>query len=342
MSNSMNKTAGELRLHTGSMRQIARVRTSVLDDGRGRGIRIADVDNGTGLHFCVLLDRGMDIGEASFKGIPFAYMSPVGLVHPAYFESDGSRWLRSFNAGLMTGCGLRNVGSPEAEIGMRPDGPLGLHGRLSNTPAETISVTQEWVDGRYQLSVCGIVREVSFFGENLELKRTISTAMGDNSITIRDVVSNQGFRPSPLMMLYHVNVGFPLLTENVVLEANIARTSPRSEVAAKGIDVWARGQRPTAGYQEQCFYHDIKEDDDGMARMTLRSPDSGMALEVAYRKAELPCFTQWKMMGEQEYVMGLEPANCHPDGQTSERGNGTLKIIEPGEKVDFKAVITLI
>lgn len=94
-------TVEELSPYVGSMNQLARVRTSVLDDGKGRGIRIADVDNGTGLRLTVLLERGMDIGEASFKGTPFAYMTPVGNIHPAYFESDGFRWLGSFIDGLM-------------------------------------------------------------------------------------------------------------------------------------------------------------------------------------------------------------------------------------------------
>ena len=66
-----------------------------------------------------------------------------------------------------------------------------------------------------------------------------------------------------------------------------------------------------------------------------------MALEVAYRKAELPRFTQWKMMGEQEYAMGLEPSNCLPDGQAAEKENGTLQILEPGEAIEFKVMISL-
>ena len=78
-----------------------------------------------------------------------------------------------------------------------------------------------------------------------------------------------------------------------------------------------------------------------MARMTLRNPQAGMAIEVAYRKAELPFFTQWKMMGEQEYAMGLEPGNCHPEGQTAEKAMGTLRTIAPDETVEFKAMITL-
>jgi galactose mutarotase-like enzyme len=334
-------TENELKPYVGTLDQLAKIRTSVLDDGRSRGIRIADVDNGSGLRFTVLLDRGMDISDASFNGVPFAYQTPVGLVHPSYFESDGLRWLRNFGGGLLAGCGLRTVGSPEAEEGTRVDGPLGLHGRLSNTPAGEIAVSKVWKNGKYCLSVSGIVREVSFFGENLELRRTISTAMGDNSISITDEITNRGVRPSPLMILYHINAGFPLLSEKAVVEGRVKKTAPRTENAAAGIGEWNVCQPPTAGYIEQCFFHDIDADADGMARMTLRNPESGMAMEVAYRKAELPYFTQWKMMGEQEYVMGLEPANCYPDGQSAAKENGTLKIIRPDETVTLKVAVSL-
>lgn len=331
----------ELKPYVGSMDQLARIRTSVLDDSRGRGIRIADIDNGSGLRFTVLLDRGMDIGDASFKGTPFAYQTPVGLVHPSHFEADGFGWLRSFGAGLLTGCGLRNVGGPKAEEKMRVDGPLGLHGRLSNTPAEDVAVSKGWENGKYCLSVCGKVREVCFFGENLELKRTISTAMGDNSIAICDEITNLGVRSSPLMLLYHINAGFPLLSENSVVEGRVKQTTPCTENAATAVGEWNRCQKPAGGYVEQCFSHDVETDLDGMARMTLRNPEYGLAMEVAYRKTELPYFTQWKMMGAQEYVMGLEPANCSPNGHPGEQKNGTLKIIEPGEVVRTKVVVIL-
>lgn len=331
----------ELTRCIGTMDQLARIRTSVLDDGRGRGIRMADIDNGSGLRFTVLLDRGMDIGDASFNGIPVVYQTPVGLVHPAHFESDGFRWLRSFGGGLMTGCGLRTIGNPETEEEMAVDGPLGLHGRLSNTPAEDVSVSKGWNEGRYELSVSGTIREVSFYGENLQLRRTISTAMGDNSITVSDEVTNLGVRSSPLMMLYHINAGFPLLSPETVLEGRVKNTTPRNEESAARVDEWSRCQSPTAGYPETCFFHDVKTDDDAMARMTLRNPLSGLSMEVAYRKAELPFFTQWKMMAEQEYAIGLEPANGHPDGQSVEKENGTLKMIEPGETVSFRVVISL-
>lgn len=337
----MNMSAATLKPYIGSMQQMAGIRTSTLDDGKGRGLRVADVDNGSGLTFTVQLDRGMDIGKASFNGVPLAYMSPVGYSHPSHFESEGLRWLRNFTAGLMTGCGLRNIGIPDPGVEGHVDGPMGLHGRLSNTPAEQVAVTEEWVDGQYQMHLSGTVRETCFFHENLELKRTLSTALGENSITLTDCVTNRGTTPSPLMLLYHINLGFPLLSETATLSARVKKTTPRDATAAKDIQTWAQCQTPTAGYTEQCFFHDLETDDDGMARMSLRNPDSAIALDVAYRKAELPFFTQWKMMGEQEYVLGLEPGNAHPDGQTQAKKNNTLRIIEPDETIEHKVVLSV-
>ena len=336
-----SKTASELKPYIGSMQQLASIRTSELDDGKGRGVRIADVDNGSGLSFCVQLDRGMDIGTATFKGIPLAYMSPVGYASASHFESDSLRWLRNFTAGLVTGCGLRNVGAPVEADEEVVSTPLGLHGRLSNTQAEKTAVTEEWIEDQYKLNVSGTMREACFFRENLELTRTISTALGDNSITIIDRVTNRGVRPSPLMLLYHINLGFPLLSENARLSAKVTSSSARDEKAEQKLGEWMRCEPPTLGIAENCYFHDIEADADGMARMTMSNPDLGIELEIAFRKAELPFFTQWKMMGAQEYVMGLEPANCHPDGQDEEAKNGTLRIIEPDETIEHKVVLTV-
>ncbi len=327
---------GEQDLHpyVGMMRQVAGVQTSVLDDGKGRGMRVANVDNGSGLSFTVLPDRGMDIGAASFKGIGLCYITPVGYADPAFCECEGLRWLRAFGGGLMTGCGLSNVGVPELEEGMPVAGPLGLHGRISSIPAEQVAVSSAWRDGRYVLTVAGTVRETGFFSENLELHRVIETALGENTITLRDRIVNRGARPAPFMQLYHINLGYPLLTENATVSGTISGTVPRNALAAENILEWPRCQPPTPDSIEQCYYHNIEADDTGMATLTLNSPDAGLALDVSFRKEELPCFTQWKMMGVQEYVMGFEPANCHPDGQRIARESGTLKTLSPGQAVE--------
>jgi galactose mutarotase-like enzyme len=164
--------------------------------------------------------------------------------------------------------------------------------------------------------------------------------MGDNSISIADEITNIGVRSSPLMMMYHINLGYPLLSEDSVVEGKVLSTTPRDDTAAACVDTWSECQVPTAGCVETCYFHDVATDEDGMARMTLKNRKSGRTVEVAYRKAELPFFTQWKMMGEQEYVMGLEPANCHPNGQAAEKENGTLKTLAPGESVNHSVIIS--
>lgn len=327
----------ELKKHLGSMSQVAGVRESVLSDGKSRGMRIADIHTGSGLIFTVVPERGMDIMHASFKGIPLSIIGSNGYCHPSYHDSAGLGWLRNWGGGLMTGCGLMNAGAPDQSQN------LPLHGFLSNTPAGKISCRQEWVDGKYILSISGEVREAKFFGENLLLKRTISTSLGSNSIEITDLVKNEGFRPTPLMLLYHINLGFPLLSENSVVKTKKHNVIPRDDVAAKGIKEWHKFTGPVKNFKEQCFYHDIPVDKDGFARCALSNEKLGLGVEIAYRKEELPFLTEWKMTGEGEYVVGLEPANCHVEGQAAEKEKfKTLKILRPDESTEFKVKMTVI
>ena len=47
--------------------QVGGIETSVLDDGLGRGVRIAWVNTGTGLRYKVVIDRGLDIADAFYN-----------------------------------------------------------------------------------------------------------------------------------------------------------------------------------------------------------------------------------------------------------------------------------
>ena len=48
----------------GNYTQIGGIETSVLDNGPGRGTRIAWVNTGSGLRYRVIIDRGLDIADA--------------------------------------------------------------------------------------------------------------------------------------------------------------------------------------------------------------------------------------------------------------------------------------
>lgn len=165
----------ELMKHIGSVEQVGGIRDFVLNDGKMAGMRVIEVDTGS-LCFSILPARGMDIGKTKYKGEAISWISKTGAVAPWYYENDGYAWLRSFTGGLITTCGLRNIGSPVGEHG--------LHGRIANIPANKVSVFADWVGEEYIMKIAGEMRESTVFGENIVLKRKIATKLFGNEITI--------------------------------------------------------------------------------------------------------------------------------------------------------------
>ncbi len=331
-------TRSQLAKYTGHLLQAAGVRMLELKDGREEGLRIADVRTGSGLRFQVSLDRGMDISGAEYKGIPLAWRSPAGDVHPKYFEPAGYGWLRSFPGGLMTGCGLSQAGAPCIDDGEE----LGLHGRLSHLPAFDVRSTSSWKDDRCFLSVEGFVREYTVFGRNLSLHRQIETELGSSRIVIRDQVLNESSASSPIMMLYHINLGWPLISPSAKLLLNAAQEEPRDEEARKGVREARVFSEPVGGFKEQVFYYKLHPDKDGFGIAVLHNPDLDLGLYVRFRMEELPQLAEWKMMGEGTYVVGLEPANCYTSGRAAERKRGTLQFLEPGESREFEVQVGIL
>lgn len=219
------------------MDQVAYVRSAELTEGDGRGCRIIDVFNGSGLAFTVAPDRGMNIVECSYRGIPVAFRTPSGHVAPGKFGPED--WLRNWEGGLLTSCGLRHAGPPE-------EGET-LHGRISGASASQVCSRGAWRDGVYELTVSGILREASMFGENLRLARTIRTAYRENSITVSDEVTNCSGAPDFLLMLYHCNFGWPLVSPSVRVEAEEHEIIPRTPEAAAGMERWREMPEPVVG-----------------------------------------------------------------------------------------------
>lgn len=325
----------ELRRRVGRLGQVAGIEPFVFDDGPARGVRALRFRTG-GLSFDVLADRGMDIGSFEYRGTPLAWLSHTGVVSPAFYEPAGEGWLRSFGGGLLVTCGLQNVGPP----GDRAGEQLGMHGRVSNTPASNVSHEVRRDDEDLILEACGEVREASVFGPNLILRRRISTRLGDAAVRIEDVVTNEGHTPEPLMLLYHVNLGWPLLDETARLVGPgkpDGAPEPRDEDAREGLGSWDRFSAPRPGFRERVFYHGPEADAEGWAGARLENPalDGGLAVTVRFRPEELPEFVQWTMTGEGTYVLGLEPATCRVGGAGAEEAAGRVIHLRPGESRRF-------
>jgi len=325
----------DLLARVGDVSQIAGVRLCTLGDGVERGVRAAEFRTGSGLDFTVLVDRGLDISTASYKGRSLAWRSSTGDVTPAFFEEPGLGWLRSFYGGLVVTCGLTYAGAPNVDQGK----PLGLHGRVSNLPASNVLADGAWDGDSYVMWVQGKVRETTVFGENLELSRKITARLGESKIWIHDTVTNLGYRETEHMILYHINLGFPIIDEGGKLVAPVLDYKPRDADAEIEKEKYGSFPAPTPGFRERVYYLEMAEDSDGNVSAALVNPGfrngRGFGFYAKYPKRELPKFTEWKMTAEGTYVVGLEPANCWVEGRAKERERGALQFLKPGETREY-------
>ncbi|KJS50575.1 aldose 1-epimerase family protein [Desulfosporosinus sp. BICA1-9] len=320
----------ELRQYVGSMNQLAGARVFEYKNGRADGIKGIDVKTGSGFRFTVLPDRGMDIADAEYCGKSLAWMCKNNLAAPQYFENGGLGFLRSFNGGLITTCGLTQAGDP----GVEGDEVLGIHGRISHLPAEIINVEENWCGDDYVIKLSGKIRESRLYAENLVLKREIICKMGESKVLINDLIENEGYNESPFMILYHINFGFPIVSKETRLYSSAIKVEPFNRDAREGDGEYSLFDRPTKGYQWQGFMHIMPQDREKVyAGLVNESIDFGGY--VAYSPEQMPCFNEWKMMGQQDYVVGLEPGINIPEGRIEARRNGRLTTLKPGERYEI-------
>jgi hypothetical protein len=326
-----NYSRADLLKRIGSIEQIAAVRKIALLDGKAAGIEAFDFNTGSGLSFTVLPSRGMDIAAAHYNGASLNWRSSVGETAPQFFDPAGIGWLRSFGGGLLTTCGLTYLGAPCHDNGE----DLGIHGRISNIPATNANYDIDWKGNNATLWASGKVRETRVFGENILLSRKISAPLGQSRILIEDEIKNEGYERTPFMLLYHFNLGFPLLDHNARLIAPSKQTILREGKKQVPAARWQQFPPPQRGFQEEVFYHVLKPDRNGFVTILLTNEkfanNKGLALYLRYRQRELPRFVQWKMAGEGTYVLGLEPANCWVEGRAEERRRKSLKFLRPGQ-----------
>lgn len=327
----------------GSMSQICGLNHYEFADGKGKGVEAVEVRTGSGLEFTVLPGRGMDIAWTSYKGLPVSYMSKTGVVSPAYYESDGMNWLHNFFAGTLTTCGLLNVGGPEVVnhpvIG---DRVYGLHGRISNTAAEQVSLYEEWENGEYVMKVSGLMREAILHGEELTMRREISTKLASKEFTITDTITNRAATPQDIMLLYHFNMGYPLLDANSRFIADSNEVIPMSDDAAKEIDDAFKCSEPILGMGERCYAHMLNSDADGNVKVAFVNDELEVGVALEYNKNALPYLNQWKMLNKREYVMGIEPCTAMPQGYAKAKENGSIVTVAPGEKYEISITYKLL
>jgi hypothetical protein len=318
---------------------VAGVRLVTLGDGTERGVRVLEFRTGTGFEFDVVVDRAFDIGRCEQSGRSLAWMSRTGFVGPWFYEPEGLGFLRSFGGGLLTTCGLDHAFSAAEDTAdhhhypAKPTERYGLRGRISGRPARVAAYGQRWEGDECVLYAEGEVVQAAVFGEQLLLRRHIEARVGESRLSIRDEVVNVGYDRTPHMLLYHVNLGWPIVDDGAELIAPMISVKARGDYPADG---YQRMHAPEAGYVEQVFEHELAAEPDGRVPVAVVNQRLGLGAHQIYRQDQLPCHFIWRMLGDGTFVVGIEPSTNRPTDRLDARQRGELTELEAGESRSYE------
>ncbi len=301
-----------------------------LRGGLNEGVDLVEIDSGR-MRLIVVPARGMGIWQATLGDETLGWRSPVrGPVHPQFvplFDPSGLGWLEGFDEFIVR-CGLESNGAPD----FNEQGQLlyPLHGRIANRPAHHVEVTVD--DTARTITLRGIVEETRFHFQKLRLEVSVTMSLDSASFTINDTVENFGGTPAEMQMLYHINVGEPLLAagDRVVAAVRSIEAAGDDEKSTEGWDLFGP---PVAGQSEQCYFMNLLADEAGQTQVMLKNAAGTAGTVVEFNTSSLPCFTLWKneVASADGYVTGLEPATNFPNPRSVESQHGRVIPLAPGE-----------
>jgi hypothetical protein len=327
-------TRVELLKKIGHLGQIASVRLVTLDDGVERGVRVLEFRSGSGFTFDVLVDRAFDVGQCHFNGRSLAWQSPVGFAGPWYAEPEGFGFLRTFSGGLLTTCGLDHTLFQTQDTAAHYHYPpkasesYGLHGRISTRPARLVGYGERWDGNECVLWAEGQVVQASALGEALLLQRRIECKVGGTALQIQDTVTNVGAHRTPHMYLYHANFGFPVVDIGAEIVIPAREFSPCGDYP---VDGFRHIEPPDEAYTERVYEYEPLPEANGRVPIAIVNRALGIGAYQIYVKEQLPHPFIWRMLGEQNYVVALEPSTNRVAGRLDAHERGELIWLSAGE-----------
>ena len=127
--------------------QAASIRRYEMTEGKERGLRVLDCDNGK-LRFLLNESKALDVMQLYHEGQNVSFLSKNA------FTSREIPFLGRFEGGMMYTCGLDSVGGREG---------FELHGSLHNTPARVILAEC----GEQGICIEAEIEDTALFGKNL-------------------------------------------------------------------------------------------------------------------------------------------------------------------------------
>lgn len=320
------------------------VHSDHLRGGKQHGVELLRVRNGR-LSATLCPTRGMGVIDAHCDGVRLGWNAPnPEIVHPCHVDlkrNGGTGWLDGFNEFIVR-CGLQSIGRPGWD-----DTPAGrtwltLHGQIANLRARNLSIRRVGSGSNRLLVVSGRITEPTVLGGKLELATEFSCRAGARGFTLRETISNRGSRPEEFSVLYHVNLGAPLLSRGAQFAAPIHSVAAMNTRAARRLATLTDYDDPCTGRAEEVFALRLLGGRNGRTIVALLDRKKTRALSLAFSLRDLPCMTLWKQLGGtgERYVTGLEPGTNYPQHRSIERRQGRLQTLEPGAshriRIDFR------
>ncbi len=307
-----------------------------LEGGPSRGVDALTVDHAGG-KTVILPTRGMGVWNSWAGDWPLGWKSPIrGPVHPSLvpiWEPSGLGWLEGFDE-LLVRCGLSSFGAPQHDAAGRLEFPL--HGRIANLPAHHLRL--ELDADNDTVHIVGEVDEVRFLFHHLRLTSRYTLSSTCAGMELVDRITNLGGRPAQAQLLYHVNLGAPVLQAGSTVHLPLRRLAPRDATAAAAVDTWSEMSGPVAGFAEQVYFAQPLADSEGWTSALLSEPGGGRGIQLSFATDSLPYFTLWKNTAAEQdgYVVGFEPGTGFPNQRSREQQAGRVLTLEPGESVELR------
>lgn len=287
-----------------NLMQIASVRRYEMTEGRERGLRVLDCDNGR-LRFLLNESKALDMMQLYDRGMNVSFLSKNG------FTAREIPFSRRFEGGMLYTVGLDSAGAREGHE---------LHGTFHSLPAR---VTRAEC-GEEGIRITAEIEDGELFGKHLILRRTVTSAVESDSVTVHDELINSGTRTENFCLLYHVNLGYPMLDEGVRILSDAEEVIPRTPLAKIDLSRRTVFRANEDNAEERCFFLKNKTPCVQAINERIRR-----RFVLSYSGDTLPCMIQWNSHASGDYALGLEPSTTFLDERFS------YSTIRPSESVRF-------
>lgn len=287
-----------------NLQQVVSLRRYTLTEGNENGLDVIDCDNGK-IRFLINVSKACDIMQLYHEGQNMSFVSKNG------FTKRETPFLKRFEGGMLYTCGLDSVGGRDG---------YELHGTLHNMPAQILrsEITEN------EIFVEAMIHDTALFGKNLVLRRKIHSVIGSESVCIEDSLINKGYASEDYCLLYHINVGYPMLDDGSKLVADVLDYAPRTEWSKENEATMYEIGDSVPNEEECCYFLNLRK-----PVVTLVNEKIGKTFTVSYSDETLPHFVEWKSMASGDYALGLEPCTTELDDRFQYR------TISPNETVKF-------